>query len=67
MPELLLLTTAGFQVPAMPLMEVAGNKGAVLPEQKGAMVLNVVMVFGVTVTTTSAEVALQAEPPVVTL
>ena len=41
---------AGAQVPVMPLLEVVGNADKVAPEQIGATVLNVGVMFGFTVT-----------------
>ena len=49
---MVLLTTAGLQVPVMPLVEVAGKTGAVAREQidvAGAILNNGVMI-GLTVT-----------------
>jgi len=66
-PLCILLITAGLQVPAIPLTEEAGNVGACVPAQKGAMALNVGMVLAVTVTITSSDVAVQVVPPVVTV
>lgn len=40
-PEVRLLTVAGLQVPDIPLLETAGNVGAVVPAQKGAIGVNV--------------------------
>ena len=37
----MLLITAGDQVPVIPLIDVAGNTGAVVPEQIGAMAAKV--------------------------
>ena len=47
-----MLTTAGFQVPVMPLVEVAGNTGAVAAEQIDITVLklNTGIMIGLTVT-----------------
>ena len=50
MPDVVLLTNAGLQVPVIPLVEVIGNVGAVEPEQKAGIALNVGVTFGVTVT-----------------
>ena len=36
-----MLMTAGFQVPVIPLLEVVGNVGGVVPAQNGGMALNV--------------------------
>ena len=41
MPEVVLLTTAGLQVPVIPLVEVVGKVGAVEPEQKAGIAANV--------------------------
>ena len=51
-PPTVLLTTAGFHVPVMPLVEVVGNVGTVPPEQMVSVVpkLKVGVIFGVTVT-----------------
>lgn len=48
-PEAVLLTTAGSHVPVMPLEEVAGNSGGVLPVQIFGSAVNVGIVFGVIV------------------
>jgi len=45
-----LLTTAGFQVPAMPFVEVVGKKGGVVPAQIGLMVAKVGVMVEFTVT-----------------
>ena len=50
MPDVVLLTTAGLQVPVIPLVEVVGNVGAGDPEQKAGIGLKVGVTFGVTVT-----------------
>ena len=50
MPVEVLLTVDGDHVPVMPLLDVAGNTGAVDPLQIGAGVVNVGSVRGVTVT-----------------
>jgi hypothetical protein len=49
-PLTVLLTTAGDQVPVMPLSDVVGNVGAVVPEQIGAIAAKVGVTAGVTVT-----------------
>ena len=51
-PEFWLLTTAGFQVPLIPLVDVIGNTGAVAPAQIVKLVpkLNVGVRIGLTVT-----------------
>ena len=41
MPDVVLLTIAGLQVPIMPLVEVVGNVGAVVPAQKAGIAANV--------------------------
>jgi hypothetical protein len=47
-----LLTTEGFHVPVIPLLDVVGNAGTVPPEQIDKVVpkVNVGVTFGVTVT-----------------
>jgi len=45
-----LLTTDGFHVPEMPLVEVVGNVGAVVPAQIGLMVAKVGVMVEFTVT-----------------
>ena len=49
-PEAVLLTVAGFQLPLMLLVDVVGKFGAAEPEQMGAMTLKVGVTLGVTVT-----------------
>jgi hypothetical protein len=49
-PLVALLTVEGLHVPATPLLDVVGNSGAVAPLQILAGILNVGVVFGVTVT-----------------
>ena len=49
-PLAVLLTTAGDHVPAMPLVEINGRIGAVVPVQIGAIAANVGIIFGLTVT-----------------
>jgi len=50
-PELVLLTVAGFHVPVIPLLEVFGSVGTALPEQiVDDPKLNVGVTFGLTVT-----------------
>jgi hypothetical protein len=49
-PEIVLLTTAGDQVPITPLVDVVGKVGAVVPLQSGAIVANVGTSVSVTVT-----------------
>ena len=41
MPVAVLLAVEGLHVPVMPLVEVVGKTGAVLPLQIGAIVVNV--------------------------
>jgi len=43
------LSNAGDQLPVMPLLEVVGRAVRVAPEQIGATVLNVGVIFGLTV------------------
>ena len=59
MPLAVLLTTAGFHVPVMPLLEVVGNKGTVPPKQIVSELpkLNVGVTLGVTVTVNVVVVA----------
>jgi hypothetical protein len=57
MPEAVLLTVAGLQVPVILLREVSGNIGATDPLQKAGMAVNVAMVFGTTVMFTVDTVA----------
>ena len=47
-PAVLVLITAGDQVPAIPLLEVAGNAGAVLFRQISPITSKVGVVAGVT-------------------
>ena len=56
-PLVVLLTTAGDQVPVMPLSEVVGNTGAAVPEQIGAITAKVGVTAGVTVTSSVVVVA----------
>ena len=49
-PTVLVLITAGYQVPAIPLLEVAGSAGAVLLRQISPITSKVGVVAGVTVT-----------------
>ena len=49
MPLTVLLTTAGPHVPVIPLSDVAGNTGAAVPEQIGAMAAKVGVTLGVIV------------------
>jgi hypothetical protein len=56
-PEIVLLTIAGDQVPITALLEVVGNTGAVVPLQNGTIGANVGVTVGVTVTVKVAVVA----------
>jgi len=49
-PVAVLLTIAGLHVPLMPLVEVVGNTGAVLPAHIAAMGAKLVVNIGLTVT-----------------
>ena len=49
-PDVVLLTVAGFHVPVMPFVDVVGKTGDALPEHIGATAANVGVVCGVTVT-----------------
>jgi hypothetical protein len=49
MPEMVLLTVAGLQLPVMPLVEVVGNIGATEPLQKAGMAAKDAAVFELTV------------------
>jgi hypothetical protein len=49
-PEVVLFTVAGLQVPVIPLVEVVGKRGAVAPLHIAAMVVNVGVTIGFTVT-----------------
>ncbi len=40
-PEVILFTTAGLHVPAIPLLETGGKVGAVVPAQNGGIGVNV--------------------------
>jgi hypothetical protein len=72
-PVVVLLTSAGFQVPVIELLEVVGKVGAVAPLQIGAMVANVGVIFGLTVivilvgTTQVPDVGVNVYTPVVVL
>jgi hypothetical protein len=48
-PEVVLLTVAGLQVPVMPSVEVVGNTGAVAPEQKSGTAAKPGVIWLVTV------------------
>jgi len=52
-----LLTTAGDQVPVIPLSDVVGNIGAAVPEQIGAIAAKVGVTAGVIVTSSVVDVA----------
>ena len=56
-PVAVLLTTAGDQVPVIPLIDVNGNTGATAPEQIGATAAKVGVTIGVTVTVNVVVVA----------
>jgi hypothetical protein len=56
-----LLTVAGFQVPAIPLVDVVGNIGAVAPLHIGAIAVNVGVTIGFTVTVKLAVLAQSPE------
>ena len=43
-----MLTTAGLQVPVIPLVEVVGNTGEVDPEQKAGIAAKVGVTLGLT-------------------
>ena len=45
-----LFTVGGFQVPEIPLVEVVGKTGMVVPSQKGGIGLKVGVILGVTFT-----------------
>lgn len=49
-PEVVLLTTAGFQVPVIPLLDVSGKTGLVVPKHNGAMGVKLGVRIGLTVT-----------------
>ena len=46
---MVVLSKAGDQVPVMPLVDVVGNGANTVPEQIGAIALNVGVIFGFTV------------------
>ena len=52
-----MLTTVGNQVPAMPLFDVLGKEGAVIPLQKAGIGVKVGVTDGLTVTLKLAVVA----------
>jgi hypothetical protein len=56
-PEIVLLTIAGFQVPVIPFVEVVGKTGAAAPLHIGAIVANVGVTIGFTVTVIVGDVA----------
>ena len=62
MPDVVLFTVAGLQVPAIPLEDVVGNTGAVAPEQMVTLPpkLKVGVTFCITVT---VNVAFTAHKP----
>jgi hypothetical protein len=59
-PELLLLTVEGFQVPTMPLSETSGKAGGVSPTQMSGM-LNCGITGGLTVTVWETQLVLQPQ------
>ena len=56
-PLMVLFTTAGDQVPVIPLSDIVGSTGAEVPEQIGAMAAKVGVTFGVIVTSIVVVVA----------
>ena len=56
-PVEVLLTVAGAHVPVMPLVDVVGNAGAVVPEHIAAIAAKVGVIFGSTVTVNVVVVA----------
>ena len=56
-PDDVLLTVGGFQVPVILLSEVVGKTGAVAPEQIAGTVVNIGTIAGLTVTDTDVDVA----------
>jgi hypothetical protein len=56
-PEVVLLTITGFQVPVIPLFDVRGKVGLVVPEHIGAMAVKLGVRIGLTVTFNVAVVA----------
>jgi len=56
-PLTVLFTTAGDQVPVIPLSDIVGSTGAAVPEQIGAMAAKVGVMFGLIVTSIVAAVA----------
>ena len=52
-----MLTVAGLHVPVMPLVEVVGNAGAVVPEHIAGMAAKAGVTFALTVTVNVAVVA----------
>ena len=50
MPEVVLLTVDGLQVPVIPLEDVVGSTGGIVPLQNGAIALNTGVDAEVTVT-----------------
>lgn len=63
-PLVVLLTVAGLHEPVIPLLDVVGNVGAVVPAQNVVLVpkLNVGVMFGLTVTLNVVPVA-HCTPP----
>ena len=49
MADVVLSTVAGLHVPVILFVDVVGRVGAVVPEQMGAISLNVGTIFGLTV------------------
>ena len=49
-PEVVLLTTAGFQVPVIPLFDVRGKTGDTVPKHIGAMAVKLGITIGLIVT-----------------
>lgn len=48
-PDVVLLTTAGFQVPVTPFVDTSGNTGLVAPEHIGAIAVKLGVRIGLTV------------------
>ena len=53
----MLLIVAGLHIPVIPLVDVPGNVGAVVPAQKAGIAAKVGVTLGVTVTSSVVEVA----------
>jgi hypothetical protein len=71
-PDVVLLSVVGFHVPVIPLVEVVGKRGAVAPLQIAAIVANVGVTIGFTVTVklvvvTHVPVGVKVYVPVVVL